>query len=447
MDKLIALCKRRGFIFPSSAAYGGLQGLYDYGPLGIELKKHLKDAWWNAMVYERDDIDGLDAAILTHPDVFHYTGHDENFCDPMMDCRQCQTRWRGSEKEPCPQCQSTDVTEPRMMDLMFRVPFGSEGDKNACLRPETAQGIFLNFRHIADASSRKLPFGIAQIGKAFRNEVTVRQFIFRSREFEQMEVEFFVQPGQDDKWHQYWVEERVSWWKQQGLAEENLKLHKQSKEERAHYAKETVDILFNFPQGWEELEGIANRSDFDLGSHTRFQDELNVQARVAKNTASTVRMAMQNDDKKFFVPFVIEPSAGVDRGVLAVLTQAYKEEAMPNGTTRTVLQLKPHLAPCKVAIVPLAKNQPQIIEHCQRLVRELRSKKLGFVKMELSGNVGKSYRRHDEIGTPFCVTVDFQTLEDQTVTVRDRDTCAQSRISLNQLAETLSKLIDGHATL
>lgn len=441
MEEIVALCKRRGFIFPSSALYGGLQGLYDYGPLGVELKKNLKDAWWQAMVYERDDVEGLDAAILTHPDVLNQSGHQDNFQDPMIDCHQCQSRWRGDTKTPCPQCGSQNTTSPRFMDMMFRTSFGPTGEKTVILRPETAQSIFINFKHILDTTSRKLPFGIAQIGKAFRNEITVRQFIFRSREFEQMELEFFVPPGEDEAWHAYWLKERMNWWHVQGLSLDNLKVHEQTSDERAHYAKKTYDILFRFPQGFEELEGIANRADFDLGSHTQSTDQSLVTTQVKPNSLSSTSLMVKETDRSY-IPFVIEPSCGLDRGVLALLTQAYHKETLDNGRERTVLKLKPHLAPCKMAVMPLARNRQDMVNMATNLTQALRKKRLGPIKMDASGNIGKAYRRHDEIGTPYCITVDHESLEENSVTLRHRDTCQQRRISIPQLIQSAPELLD-----
>ncbi len=445
MDEIVSLCKRRGFIFQSSEVYGGLQGIYDYGPLGVELKNNLKQAWWKAMVYERDDIEGLDSAIITHPLTMRHSGHESTFTDPMVDCRQCKSRMRADHivDGKCDHCGSTDLTPPRNFNLMFKANFGpvEDGSSYVYLRPETAQGIFLNFKNIVDTTARKLPFGIAQIGKSFRNEVTPRNFIFRVREFEQMELEFFVEPGTDETWHKKWVETRLQWWKDQGLTSDNLQLQPQTGTELAHYSKATVDILYKFPHGFEELEGIANRTDFDLGSHSKAQEELNLIAKVLPNTDSNTKLALQNlETKKLTVPFVIEPSAGLDRGVLAVLVEAYTKETLENGE-RIVLKLKPHLAPIKVAVVPLAKNNEKIVAKTQEITHILRKLGLGRIKYEDTGNVGKAYRRHDEIGTPLCVTVDFDTFEGdiETVTVRDRDTMKQDRISIADLANYVSQ--------
>ncbi len=437
MEDIISLCKRRGFLFQSSDIYGGLQGIYDYGPLGVELKNNLKMAWWKALVYRRDDIEGIDSSIITHRLTLKHSGHEETFSDPMVDCKSCKKRMRADhiENGACTYCGSKELTEPRPFNLMLRTTLGpvEEPGNYAYLRPETAQGIFTNFRHVLDSTSRKLPFGIAQIGKAFRNEVTPRNFIFRVREFEQMELEFFVEPGTDETWHTLWVEERVAWWKAQGLSEAHLKLQAQTKEELAHYAKATTDILYKFPFGFAELEGIANRTDFDLGSHSKEQNTLHLHAQVRENQDSTALLAIQDLEKKqYTVPFVIEPSAGLDRGVLALLVEAYTEETLDNGSKRTLLKLKPHLAPIKVAIIPLARNQEKIVNKAKELKTLLQELEIGRIKYEDIGNVGKAYRRHDEIGTPLCITVDFDTFEcpSETVTVRYRDTMKQERIPI-----------------
>ncbi|HYF64399.1 MAG TPA: glycine--tRNA ligase [Herpetosiphonaceae bacterium] len=445
MEDLVSLCKRRGFIFPGSDIYGGLQGTYDYGPLGVELKNNLKAAWWRANVYERDDVEGLDASILTHRAVLRHSGHEATFTDPMVDCRNCKSRWRADHVKngKCEKCGSTDLTEPRPFNMMFKTTVGPVADDNsyAYLRPETAQGIFVNFKNIVDSTSRRLPFGVAQIGKAFRNEITPRNFIFRVREFEQMELEFFVQPGSDEDWHRQWVETRLQWWRDQGLTSDNLEAYHQQPDELAHYAKATVDILYRFPHGLEELEGVANRTDFDLGSHTRSQADYGLTARVEPNEDSTAKLVIPDPaTNKPIVPFVIEPSAGVDRGVLAILTEAYTKETLENGSERIVLKLKPHLAPIKVAVLPLARNKPEIVDKAKAIKASLMATGIGRIFYEDTGNIGKGYRRHDEVGTPFCVTVDFDTLgkgDDpaltDTVTVRDRDTMAQERIAISAL--------------
>lgn len=433
LDDVVALCKRRGFVFPSCDIYGGLQGVYDYGPLGVELKNNLKNAWWTSMVYDRDDVEGLDSSILGSRWVYRYSGHENTFSDPMVDCRVCQNRMRADHVQDsvCSSCGSSDLTPPRDFNLMFRTQFGPiAGDDNiAYLRPETAQGIFIQFKNILNSRLSRLPFGVAQIGKAFRNEITARQFVFRVREFEQMELEFFVRPGEDEEWHERWVQTRLDWWMAQGLAASDLQRFDQPKDELAHYSKGTVDILYRFPHGFEELEGIANRSDFDLGSHSKNQHALALKAKVTPNQHSTAELTYTDPHtKETFVPYVIEPSAGVDRGILAVLSAAYTQEE-----ERLVLRLKPHLAPIKAAVIPLARNRSDLMEKAEHVLQLVRGCRLGRVVMENTGNIGKNYRRHDEIGTPFCVTVDFDTLEDQSVTVRDRDTMQQERISMDAL--------------
>ena len=435
MEELVALCKRRGFIFQSSEIYGGLQGLYDYGPLGVELKNNLKQSWWASMVYDRDDVEGLDASILTHPDVLKYSGHEDTFSDPMIDCRSCKSRWRADtlEGSKCPSCKSSDLTDPRPFNLMFKTSVGpiDDGSNFAYLRPETAQQIFTNFKNVVDSTSRTLPFGIAQIGKAFRNEITPRNFIFRVREFEQMELEFFVQPGTDEDWHKKWVDSRLEWWNNQGISSDNIELLTVSGDDLAHYSKSTVDIMYKFPHGVEELEGIANRTDFDLGSHSKNQEELEITAKTAKNRSSNAKLAIQDlNTNKWVVPYVIEPSAGVDRGVLAVLNEAYSVEKLDNGKERVVLALKPHLAPIKAAVIPLKKNNTELVNLASKLKNELQSLRMGRVLLENTGNIGKSYRKHDEIGTPLCITIDFDTIEKNLVTIRDRDTMEQQTINI-----------------
>ena len=440
IDELIALCKRRGFIFQSNEIYGGTQGLYDYGPLGVELKNNLKNAWWKSIVYERDDVEGLDAAILTKSTVLKHSGHEDTFSDPMVDCKSCGERFRADQVPDY--CKKEDLTEPRQFNLMFKTNVGpvDDGKSFAYLRPETAQNIFTNFKNVVDSTSRTVPFGIAQMGKAFRNEITLKSFIFRVREFEQMELEFFVRPGDDEKWHADWVDARVQWWKDQGISDKSLELYDVPKEELAHYSKATVDIMYKFPHGVEELEGVANRTDFDLGSHSKSQKELNIKAKVLENNESNSKLALQDENNNWYVPFVIEPSAGVDRGVLAILNEAYFVETV-DGKERTVLKLKPHLAPIKAAVMPLKKNDEKIVALAKKVKDDLQKLGLGRILFENSGNIGKNYRRHDEVGTPVCITVDFESLDNQTVTVRDRDSMKQERISLDNIAEHVKKII------
>ena len=440
IDELIALCKRRGFIFQSNEIYGGTQGLYDYGPLGVELKNNLKNSWWKSIVYERDDVEGLDAAILTKSTVLKHSGHEDTFSDPMVDCKSCGERFRADQVPDY--CKKEDLTEPRQFNLMFKTNIGpvDDGKSFAYLRPETAQNIFTNFKNVVDSTARTVPFGIAQMGKAFRNEITLKSFIFRVREFEQMELEFFVRPGDDEKWHKSWVESRVQWWKDQGISDKSLELYDVPADELAHYSKATVDIMYKFPHGVEELEGIANRTDFDLGSHSKSQKELNIKAKVLENNESNSKLALQDENNNWFVPFVIEPSAGVDRGVLAILNEAYFVEKI-EGKERVVLKLKPHLAPIKAAVMPLKKNDEKIVALAKKVKDELQKLGLGRILFENSGNIGKNYRRHDEVGTPVCITVDFESLDNQTVTVRDRDSMKQERISLDKVSEHLKKII------
>ena len=433
MEELVSLCKRRGFIYQSSEIYGGFQGIYDFGPLGVELKNNIKNAWWSSMVYENDNIEGLDASILTNPLILKYSGHEETFSDPMVDCKSCNLRFRADQVPE--KCKKDDLTEPRQFNLMFKTNVGPIEDDTSYgyLRPETAQSIFSNFKNVIDSSSKSLPFGIAQIGKAFRNEITPRNFIFRVREFEQMELEYFVEPGKDEECINSWVQKRLEWWEKQGVPTESIELYEVPKDELAHYSKRTVDLMYNFPHGLEELEGIANRTDFDLGSHSKKQEELGIKSQVKNNRNSNSKLAVQNEHGDWYVPYVIEPSAGVERGFLAILNEAFVEEDLDDGKTRTVLKLKPHLAPVKAAIIPLKKNNEEIVALSKSTKNLLQDLGLGRVMLENTGNIGKGYRRHDEIGTPICITVDFDSLEDNTVTIRDRDTMDQTRLKINEL--------------
>ena len=443
MEELVSLCKRRGFIFQSGEIYGGLQGMYDFGPLGVELKNNLKHAWWSSMIYENDNIEGLDASILTNPIVLKHSGHEDTFSDPMVDCKSCGLRFRADQVPK--HCKKEDLTEPRQFNLMFKTNVGpiDDGKSFGYLRPETAQSIFTNFKNIVDSTSNTLPFGIAQIGKAFRNEITPRNFIFRVREFEQMELEFFVAPGTDEEWHKSWVQKRLDWWVQQGVPMESIELYDVPKDELAHYSKGTIDVMYKFPHGLEELEGIANRTDFDLGSHTKNQDELDITAKVMENKSSNTRLAIQDiETKKWVVPYVIEPSAGVERGILAILNEAYNIEELEGGKKRTVLKLKPHLSPIKAAVIPLKKNNGDLVKIASDLKNTLQKLNLGRIVLENSGNIGKGYRRHDEIGTPLCITVDFESIDDNSVTVRDRDTMNQQRLSIEALPAYLIDIVN-----
>ena len=443
IDELIALCKRRGFIFQSSEIYGGTQGLYDYGPLGVELKNNIKSSWWKSIVYERDDVEGLDASILTKPVVLKHSGHEETFTDPLIDCKKCNGRWRADHlessscsltKKSVVDCNKKDLTDARPFNLMFKTNMGpiDDGSSFAYLRPETAQQIFTNFKNVVDSTSRMVPFGIAQMGKAFRNEITLKSFIFRVREFEQMELEYFVKPGEDEKSHKDWVESRLEWWAEQGVSKDSLELYDVPSDELAHYSKATIDIMYKFPHGLEELEGIANRTDFDLGSHSKDQDQLNLKAKVAENKDSNSKLALQDESNKWFVPFVIEPSAGVDRAFLAILNESYFVEEI-DGKERVVLKLKPHLSPIKAAVIPLKKNDKNLVTMAKKIKNTLQKLGMGRVLLENSGNIGKNYRRHDEVGTPICITVDFESLENETITVRDRDSMEQKRMSVDEV--------------
>ncbi|MDR3290053.1 MAG: glycine--tRNA ligase [Rickettsiales bacterium] len=437
MDEIVSLCKRRGFIFQSSSIYGGLQGVYDFGPLGVELKNNIKKSWWKSMIYERDDVEGLDSALLVNPLVLKHSGHEATFTDPLVDCKDCKKRMRLDKLQKtgqCDYCGSKNLTEPRPFNLMFKTNVGpvEDGTSFAYLRPETAQGIFTNFKNVIDSTARTLPFGIAQIGKSFRNEITPKNFLFRVREFEQAELEFFVEPGTDEEWHKKWIEIRYNWWITQGVRAENLQKFVQPKEDLSHYSKGTIDLLYKFPHGFDEVEGIANRQDFDLGSHTKNQDEFKLNAHVLPNKDSITKM-----DINKFIPFVIEPSLGIERCLLALICDAYTKEKIGDNDERIVLKFKKHIAPIKVAVIPLAKNNEKIVEKAQEIKRKLQSLGLGRIKYEDTGNVGKAYRRNDEIGTPLCITIDYETFENspESITVRDRDTMKQIRVNTEELED------------
>ena len=428
MDKLVSLCKRRGYIFPSSEIYGGMGACYDYGPLGVELKNNVKKAWWKAVVQDRDDMVGLDASILMHPQTWVASGHVEGFADPLVDCKQCKQRWRADHVKDgkCPACGG-ELTEPRMFNLMFKTFVGPVEDEASVvyLRPETAQGIFVNFQNVQTTTRRKLPFGIAQMGKSFRNEITTGNFIFRMREFEQMEVEYFVKPGTDEQWFKHWVEERFNWYINLGIKKDNLRLRQHAKDELAHYARDCYDIEYLFPIGWSELEGIANRTDFDLKQHAKFS---------GKDLSY-----FDEDTKERFVPYVIEPSAGVDRSVLAFLADSYDEEKEKEGL-RVILRLHYDLAPIKVAVLPLSRNE-KLAPLSQEIYDSLR--KYWMVQYDDAQSIGRRYRRQDEIGTPLCVTIDFQSLEDKMATIRERDKMRQIRVPIESLAATLEAKLSG----
>ena len=427
LDTISNLAKKRGFVFQSSEIYGGLRSAYDYGPLGVELLRNVKAEWWRSMVQERSDIVGLDSAILQARQVWQASGHEEVFTDPMVECRNCNSRHRMdklADPDKCPTCGvSGQLTEPRQFNLMFRTHMGPvESEENMVyLRPETAQGIFTNYENVRRTNRLKLPFGIAQIGKAFRNEITPGQFVFRTREFEQMEMEFFCRPEESAKWYKYWLTKRMSWYSNLGMTETNLRLRHHEINELSHYSSGTADVEYAFPWGWDELEGIADRSDFDLRQHTEHSGE-------------DLRYFDQENNERFF-PHVIEPAAGATRTTFAFLIDAYTDETV-NDDTRTVLKLHRRLAPYKVAVLPLSKKA-ELIEPTERIGSELR--KHWMIEIDVTQSIGRRYRRQDEIGTPYCVTVDFETLDDGAVTVRDRDTMAQDRVAMDGLVGYLSE--------
>jgi len=430
MEKIVSLCRRRGFIFPSSEIYGGLSSCWDYGPLGVELKRNIKQAWWQAVIQERDDMVGLDTSILMHPDVWRASGHLEGFSDPLVECKTCHLRWRADELEGdrCPSCGG-ELTEPHQFNLMFRTFMGPVEEEASVvyLRPETAQGIFVNFENVLQTTRKRLPFGIAQIGKSFRNEITTGNFIFRSREFEQMEIEFFVKPGSDEEWFNYWLEERKNWYTKLGIREENLRLRQHAKGELAHYARDCYDVDYLFPMGWGELEGIANRGDYDLVQHSR--------------SSGKSLSYFDEETKEHIIPYVIEPSAGVDRAALAFLCDAYDEEP-DKDEMRVVLRLHPRLAPVKVAVLPLSRREG-LVQMARGIYAGLRQRFI--VQYDDAQSIGRRYRRQDEIGTPFCVTVDFQSLEDNEVTIRERDTMKQIRVPIAELRQILEAKLGGES--
>ena len=434
MDKIVSLCKRRGFVYQSSEIYGGLNGCWDYGPLGVELLRNVKEQWWRMMTY-RDDIEGIDAAILMHPRVWEASGHVANFTDPMVDCRECKARFRADQVEDsmcgnpayngrkAGKCQAEGkFTEARQFNLMFKTFIGPVEDQGAIvyLRPETAQGIYVNFLNVQSASRLKIPFGIAQIGKAFRNEINTKNFLFRTREFEQMEMQFFVKPGSDVDWFNYWKEQRMKWFIGLGLRSEKLQWHRHEPDKLAHYAKDAFDIEYEFPFGWGEIEGIHNRTDYDLTKHEEFSGK--------------AMKYFDEQTKERFTPYIIETSAGASRSFMAFLVDAYREEEAPTADggveTRVVLRLNPLLAPTKAAVFPLVNRDgmPEIGRKIETAIRPYYR-----VFYDDSGAVGRRYRRQDEAGTPFCFTVDSQTLQDETVTVRDRDTMKQERVAIDAI--------------
>ena len=437
MDKLVSLAKRRGFVFQSSEIYGGVGSVWDFGPLGVELKKNLKERWWRSMVYEREDIEGIDAAILMHAKVWEASGHIEGFTDPLVDCRQCKKRFRADDErlkgvpgEPdaqCPVCGSRGtLTAPRQFNLMFKTFMGPVEDAAAVvyLRPETAQGIYVNFLNVMQSSRQKIPFGIAQIGKAFRNEITPGNFIFRTREFEQMEMQFFVKPGEDERWFEDWKERRMQWMKDLGITPEKLRFHQHKPDELAHYAKTAFDIEYEFPFGWKEFEGIHNRTNYDLSRHQEYS---------GKKLEYLDPVTQER-----YVPYVVETSLGADRLALVVLADAYHEEEV-EGEKRVVLRFQPAVAPIKAGIFPLVKKDG-MPEMARQIAADLRARMPVFY--DDGGSIGRRYRRQDEAGTPFGITVDGQSMDDGTVTVRDRDTLKQDRVAANQLASYLVERLD-----
>jgi glycyl-tRNA synthetase len=441
LPTIVELCKQRGIIFPSSEIYGGFRSTWDYGPLGVELKENVKRQWWRSMVQLRDDVVGLDASILMHPKVWEASGHLANFSDPLVECTRCHKRFRADHLEEaiaagtlasmvCPDCGGS-LTDPRNFNLMFKTHAGPVDDEGAVvwLRPETAQGMFVDFATIQRTSRKKVPFGIAQMGKSFRNEITPGNFVFRTREFEQMEMEFFVVPGTDEDWHQYWIDERRRWYVDLGMRSENIRVREHAADELSHYAKRTVDLEFYFPDpsmGWSELEGIANRTDFDLKAH---------EAASGQDLSYFDQAANER-----FHPYVIEPAAGATRATLAFLYDAYRIEQAPDAEgvlqERVVLKLDPRLAPYQVAVLPLSKK-PDLSEVSRQVFDLLKVDRM--VEYDETQSIGRRYRRQDEIGTPACVTVDFDTLEDRAVTVRDRDTMAQERVSIDRLPAYLDE--------
>ncbi|MDQ4096138.1 MAG: glycine--tRNA ligase [Actinomycetota bacterium] len=433
IDTIVNLCKRRGIVMPSSEIYGGLRSAWDWGPLGVELKRNVKEQWWKAMVHRRGDVVGLESSILMSPKVWEASGHVATFTDPLVECTHCHKRFRADHidlERNCPECGRPPAwTEPRQFNLMFKTHMGPVEDSGSVvyLRPETAQGMFVDFKSIQTTSRKRIPFGIAQQGKSFRNEITPGNFVFRTREFEQMEMEFFVKPGTDEEWHEYWLDERMSWYRDLGMNDARLRLREHEADELSHYAKRTLDIEYDFPgMGWSELEGIANRTDFDLKAHAEHAgDDLSY---------------FDPETEERYVPYVIEPALGVERCALAFLIDAYEEEEAPTASgkleKRTVLKLDPRLSPFKVAVLPLSKHA-DLVPVAERVAQTVRRNYV--TDFDVTGSIGKRYRREDEVGTPFCVTIDFDTLEDDQVTVRERDTMEQERVAIDQLVDYLGK--------
>lgn len=438
IDTIISLSRRRGFVFQSTEIYGGISSTYDFGPLGVELKRNVREEWWRSIVYEREDVVGLDSAIIMHPKVWEVSGHLENFTDPLVECKECHRRFREDQisTKSCPDCGSP-LSDPRQFNTMFKSYMGPVEDSanEIYLRPETAQGIFVNFANVLNVSRKKIPFGIAQIGKSFRNEITPGNFIFRTREFEQMELEFFVSPADDKQWFEYWINKRFDWYVDHGIRKENLRLRKHASDELAHYSKEASDIEYHFPWGWGELEGIANRTDYDLKAHS-------------EHTGQDLTYFDEQTKQRYY-PYVIEPSGGVDRAALAFWLDSYDEEpaestnnegaSKKNNPARTILRLHPSIAPVKVAVLPLSRN-----ETLAPLAKKVYSNILRYFPTQYddSQSIGKRYRRQDEIGTPYCVTIDFESLEDSQVTLRERDSMDQIRLPISDLMSQLKDDLD-----
>ena len=430
---ITSLCKRRGFIFQSSEIYGGIESIWDYGPLGVELKNNIRQHWWNNMVWKRSDMVGLDSSIIMHPNTWKTSGHISNFNDPLIECSSCNKRWREDELEKpiCPSCNNK-LDQPKMFNLMFKTQMGpiTETSSEIYLRPETAQGIFVNFDNVLKSSRKKIPFGIAQTGKAFRNEITTRNFIFRTREFEIMELEYFVNPSDEEEWFNYWTTESLTWIQSLGIQKSNLRIRKHQKSELAHYSKATSDIEFKFPWGWGEVAGIANRTDYDLKAHS---------------SATNSNLSYFNEsEKKHFTPYVIEPTFGLDRIIFMLLVDAYSSEEIPTSSNkieqRILLKFNPVISPIKIAILPLSKKD-SLIEIAHKIYDDIVSSNniIGRIEYDDTQSIGKRYRRQDEIGTPFCITIDFQSIEDQTVTIRTRDSMDQIRSPIESLINTLQE--------
>ncbi|MDH4117966.1 MAG: glycine--tRNA ligase [Acidimicrobiia bacterium] len=431
LDTISTLAQHRGFVFQSSQIYGGTRSAYDYGPLGVEMLRNVKDSWWRSMVQERGDVVGLDSAIIQARKVWQASGHESVFTDPMVECTNCNARLRVDKLEDpdqCPNCGKRGTfSEPRQFNLMFKTHTGPiESDENMVyLRPETAQGIFINFENVRRSARLKLPFGIAQVGKSFRNEITPGQFVFRTREFEQMEMEFFCHPSESNQWFEHWVDARHRWYTDLGMNPDNLRIRPHDADELSHYSTGTVDVEYLFPWGWDELEGIANRTDFDLKQHIEWSGE------------DLSYFDPETNDR--FLPHVIEPAAGATRTTFAFLIDGYDEETLASGDKRTVLRLHHRLAPFKLAVLPLSKK-PELVEPCEKIAAELR--KRWMLEMDVTQNIGKRYRRQDEIGTPYCITFDFDSIDDHAVTVRDRDSMAQDRVSVDRLVDYLADRLD-----